>query len=306
MKGEINMLVGTDPNGLYKLVKTNENGNLEVVVTDGSTGGETTLNASIQTVGTTATSISINKKVTTIDIANYSESGDITVGIGTSNYVIGSSIATTLVINKDVTNISLVSTEANTKVQIVVKGIEASDEGSSEQNLIPITENMTFRKLVKPSSNIVLDKPIWEYFDNVSEGEEFNETFYRDAIVPTDSLDMFSIDDLSISADFLDPETYEPTDKLYYKFNMFGYFSSPLGEYGTPMYFVNYVSEDGTTFIPNFGITTNWDQETGAPINTPVNDIESQLDINFSQISGTWNDVISEFLFTDEVINNGN
>ena len=119
------MLVGTDSNGIFRAIKTNENGNLEVVVSDGSTGGgETTLNASVQTVGTTATSISINKKVTTIDVANYSETADVTLTIGSTSYVIGASIATTLTINKDVTNISLVSTAADTKVQLVVKGVE--------------------------------------------------------------------------------------------------------------------------------------------------------------------------------------
>lgn len=119
------MLIGTDNNGEYKAVKTNENGNLEVVVNGGSTTEqETTLNASVQTVGTTATSISINKKVTAIDIANYSESANVTLGIGNASYVIGSSVATTLTINKDVTTISLTATEADTKVQIVVKGVE--------------------------------------------------------------------------------------------------------------------------------------------------------------------------------------
>lgn len=119
------MMIGIDNNGKYQEVKTNENGNLEVVVTDGSaTGSETTLNASVQTVGTTASSISINNKVTSIDIANYSETASITVGIGNASYVIGANIATTLVINKDVTNISLQSTAADTTVQIIVKGVE--------------------------------------------------------------------------------------------------------------------------------------------------------------------------------------
>lgn len=85
---------------------------------------ETTLNASIQTVGTTATSIAINKKVTNIEIANYSETADITVIIGDLSAVIGANIATTLVVNKDVTNISLTSTETDTKVQLIVKGVE--------------------------------------------------------------------------------------------------------------------------------------------------------------------------------------
>ena len=119
------MMIGKDANGKYQEIKVNENGNLEVVVTDGSAvAAETTLNASVQTVGTTATSININKKVTTIDIANYSESANVTLGIGNASYVIGSSVATTLTINKDVTTISLTATEADTKVQIVIKGVE--------------------------------------------------------------------------------------------------------------------------------------------------------------------------------------
>lgn len=84
---------------------------------------ETTLNASVQTVGTTASTIAINKKVTTIDVANYSETADVTITIGTLAAVIGCGIATTLTINADVTSISLQSTEADTKVQIVVKGV---------------------------------------------------------------------------------------------------------------------------------------------------------------------------------------
>lgn len=118
-------MIGIDKNGKYQEVKVNENGNLEVVVKDGSVvETETTLNASMQTVGTTATTISINQKVTTIDIANYSETADVTIGIGNNSYVIGSSVATTLTINKDVTDISLTATATDTKVQLVVKGVE--------------------------------------------------------------------------------------------------------------------------------------------------------------------------------------
>lgn len=86
---------------------------------------ETTLNASIQTVGTEATSIAINKKVTSVDIANYSDEADLTVTIGTLVATIGANISATLPINKDVTNISLTSTVADTKAQLIVKGVEA-------------------------------------------------------------------------------------------------------------------------------------------------------------------------------------
>lgn len=84
---------------------------------------ETTLNASVQTLGTTATTIAINKKVTTIDIANYSETANITISIGQFQAVIGNNIATTLSINANVENISLSATEADVKAQIIVKGV---------------------------------------------------------------------------------------------------------------------------------------------------------------------------------------
>ena len=85
---------------------------------------ETTLNASIQTVGTTASTIAINKKVTSIDIANYSETANLTVTIGSLSAVIGENLAVNIPVNKDVTNISITSTEADTKVQLIVKGVE--------------------------------------------------------------------------------------------------------------------------------------------------------------------------------------
>jgi len=84
---------------------------------------ETTLNASVQTVGTTATTIAVNKKVTSIDVANYSESAYVTIIIGQFQAIVGNNIATSLVINSNVENISLTATEDNTKVQIVVKGV---------------------------------------------------------------------------------------------------------------------------------------------------------------------------------------
>ena len=110
-------------------VKATKEGKLLVDIGEDSGGEtsqqvETTLNASIQTVGTTATTVSINKKVTSIDIANYSETADITITAGDLTAIIGANIATTLIINKDVTNISLTSTVADTKVQLIVKGVE--------------------------------------------------------------------------------------------------------------------------------------------------------------------------------------
>ena len=114
-------------------VKATKDGKLLVNIGESAgegTGGgttqevETTLNASIQTIGTTATTIAINKKVTSIDIANYSETANLTITIGSLNAVIGENLAVNIPINKDVTNISITSTEADTKVQLLVKGVE--------------------------------------------------------------------------------------------------------------------------------------------------------------------------------------
>lgn len=110
-------------------VKATKEGKLLVDMGENSGGEtskevETTLNASIQTVGTTATTIAMNKKVTSIDIANYSETANITLVAGDVNATIGTNIATTLVINKNITNISLTSSEDDTKVQLIVKGVE--------------------------------------------------------------------------------------------------------------------------------------------------------------------------------------
>ena len=120
------MLKGFDENGNMQNVKVRENGEV-YVKTSGETSEnqeETTLNASVQTVGTTATTIAINKKVTQIDIANYSEEANITLTAGGVSAVIGANIATTIKLNKQVDNISLVSTVADTKVQLVVSGVE--------------------------------------------------------------------------------------------------------------------------------------------------------------------------------------
>ena len=117
-----------DEQGNIRNLKTTASGALEVAVVEG--GGdtpaqeETTLISDILTIGTTATSVTVNKTVTSIMIANYSETADITVNDGTTDFKIGSNIATELPINKLITNLSITSTAADTKIQLVVKGVE--------------------------------------------------------------------------------------------------------------------------------------------------------------------------------------
>ena len=109
-------------------VKATKDGKL-MVETSGGEGGttenvETTLNASVQTVGTTPTSIAINKKVTSIMVANYSDTADLSITAGGSTFVIGSNIATTITVNKQVTNVSIIATEEGTKAQVIIEGVE--------------------------------------------------------------------------------------------------------------------------------------------------------------------------------------
>lgn len=126
------MLKAIDENGEMKNLRTTETGALKVALEENSgESGETTekinttLKADVLTVGTTATNIAVEKKVTRLMLANYSETAQITVNIGTDiNYIIGSNIACDLSINKQVGNILITSTEDNTKLQIVVEGEE--------------------------------------------------------------------------------------------------------------------------------------------------------------------------------------
>ena len=142
------MLKGIDENGELRNVKLTEEGELLVKQAGGGSGAttttidntsenpvpvnvisgdtvvETTLSAGVITASTTATSIAVNKKVTEISIANYSETANVTLTIGTSNFVVGSNVATDFPIGKNIGSLSITATEADTKVQYVIKGEE--------------------------------------------------------------------------------------------------------------------------------------------------------------------------------------
>lgn len=122
------MLTGINKNGEQKNILVTDEGKVVVKISDeeqeSTSQEETTLNASVQTIGTSATTIEINKKVTQIDIANYSKSANITLTAGGISAVIGANIATTLKVNKQVNNLTLTSIEEGTKVQLVVSGVE--------------------------------------------------------------------------------------------------------------------------------------------------------------------------------------
>lgn len=110
-------------------VKATKDGKLLVDLGEQSGGNtkqeiETTLNANVHTIGTNAINIAINKKVTSIMIANFSESANLSLTISNKMFIIGSGIATSFSINKEVDNISITATEEGTKAQVIVEGVE--------------------------------------------------------------------------------------------------------------------------------------------------------------------------------------
>lgn len=124
------MLVGITENGEIKNVKVNEEGEMkvamdgEVIQTSSIQDREVVLNSSVLTIGTEESIISVGKKVTSIMIANYSETADITVNTGFSNLQVGANLALELPVNLEVQNLTITSTEDDAKIQLVVKGVE--------------------------------------------------------------------------------------------------------------------------------------------------------------------------------------
>lgn len=114
------------PNHEIRNVKTDANGNVMVAVAGGgTTESETTLFANIMELTTDEKTVGVNAKVTTISVANYSETANVTVTAGADkSFVVGPNIATDLPVNADVDNVGFTSTEAGSKVQYVIKGVK--------------------------------------------------------------------------------------------------------------------------------------------------------------------------------------
>lgn len=119
------MLKGIDEKGELRNVRTNEKGAIKVFMEEGTSQDkvETTLICNILSVGTEPTSIPVGKKITSIMVANYSETADITINDGTTDFKVGASIAIELPVNKQVEALSIIAGTADTKAQLVVKGV---------------------------------------------------------------------------------------------------------------------------------------------------------------------------------------
>lgn len=124
------MIQGITKKGELKNVIVNDDGILPVklqgesVVVTQTSDKEITLNSSILILSTEAQTIALGKKVTMIMIANYSEVGDVSVVVGDKTYQVGANLALELPMNVVIDNLILSSTEADTKIQLVVKGVE--------------------------------------------------------------------------------------------------------------------------------------------------------------------------------------
>ena len=121
------MLKGIDENGNLQNVNVSEDGAIKVQmrgIVEQTSDKEITLLSEILTVGTTSTSKTISKRITTIMVANYSETSDVSINIGQDNLQVGANLALELPINAEVTNLAITATEDNTKIQLVVKGVE--------------------------------------------------------------------------------------------------------------------------------------------------------------------------------------
>ena len=102
-------------------VKIIEENSVKVVQTSDQ---EVVLNASIMVLSEEAQEIALNKKVTVISIANYSETADVTMVIGEKTYQIGANLAIDFPINSVVESISLNSSTSDTKIQLLIRGVE--------------------------------------------------------------------------------------------------------------------------------------------------------------------------------------
>ena len=127
-----NQIQVQDANGNPVVPKLGANGGILMEMATegaGSTGEATTLVANYITVGTTATQVPVSaSKISTISIANYSTEAQVTVVAGTLSSVIGPNVAIDIPVNKTgISSISFTASAADTKVQYLVKGVEADD-----------------------------------------------------------------------------------------------------------------------------------------------------------------------------------
>lgn len=122
-----NQMRGITDKGNLRNLRTDEKGRMLVVISDGKVENiskEKVLTSVSATIGTEATTTAINGNATTMLVANYSETADITIGFDDEEVIVGASVALEIPVNKQVSNLSIKSSEEDTKVYYLLKGIE--------------------------------------------------------------------------------------------------------------------------------------------------------------------------------------
>ena len=123
-----NQIQGVDTQGNLKNIKVGDNG--EILVKNVEESEETgikvekTIRCNNTLVGTVTTNINVNKYVTQVKIANYSETATLSITINGETYTVGSSIVVELKINADVTDIGITASEDNTRIQYSIESEE--------------------------------------------------------------------------------------------------------------------------------------------------------------------------------------
>ena len=128
------MLQGIDKNGEMRNIRVNEDGSLPMNLEDSeaiikveqTSDKEVTLYSRVLTIDTLGSGVILEAdRVTNIMIANYSEEADITMTIDLEDeFDVGANLALEFPMNRAIQQIGLVSTAADTKIQLVVKGVE--------------------------------------------------------------------------------------------------------------------------------------------------------------------------------------
>lgn len=141
------MLKGFDKNGNLKDVIVSEDGELLVKMSNSKSSDsesdsvETTLYAGVMTLGAEEQTIGVGQKITLLSIANYSETADVFISVDDTNYTVGANMVSDLPINKHVEIIGLSATEADTKIQYVIKRKIEEKSINLQTKEIEITEN---------------------------------------------------------------------------------------------------------------------------------------------------------------------
>lgn len=121
-----NQMRGITDKGELRNLRTDEKGRMLVTISEGkveNVSKETVLTSASTTIGTEDTTTAINGNATTMLVANYSETADITIGLDDEEVIVGASVALEIPINKQVNNLSIRSSEADTKVYYLLKGL---------------------------------------------------------------------------------------------------------------------------------------------------------------------------------------